>query len=324
MNDQINAHPWSTDALIAKARLCSERMHEAEANGSDHALWSAITLELLARAALSNISPILLADERNWRNLSYALGRSPTAKKFSPVSIGVKEVVARLAEFDPKTTQEIQNFCAIHFEKRNGELHSGELSFMGYGSSSWLPKFYQAAQVFLENADLKVEDFFQDPKHVLDLIASLSDKAAESVRGDIDAYKKVWIDKTDMDRETLSKQAALWASRQAGHRVNCPACACPALVQGTATGSVQTRFHDDEITQKQTQIPASFECIGCGLKIAGFSKLAACQLGDAFTATTSTEPSEFFGLYTEADVETAVSEAEYKLKRDIYEPDNND
>lgn len=324
MNEKINSHPWSVDALIAKARLSSERMHSSEASGSDHALWSAITLELLARAALASISPALLADERNWRNLSFAMGISPTAKKFTPISIGIKEVIARLAELDSQTTQEIQNFCAIHFDKRNGELHSGELSFADYRSSSWLPKFYQASQVFLEKASLKIEDFFPDPKHVAALIASLNDKAAESVREDIEAYKKVWAGKAVTERELLAKQAEIWANRQTGHRVKCPACGCRSLLNGTATGPVQTLFDDDEIRQKQTYIPSSFECIACGLKIAGFSKLAACHLGDAFTATTSTEPSEFFGLYTEADIETAVSEAEYKLKRDMYEPDNND
>ena len=140
MLDQTAAHPWSSDALLAKARLWSERMHAADANELDHALFSAITLELLARAALAKISPVLLADEKNWKNAAFAIGLSII--KTPPVSIGIRDVISRLAEFDPDTTQEIQNFCATHFNKRNSELHSGELAFDGYGSSVWLPKFY--------------------------------------------------------------------------------------------------------------------------------------------------------------------------------------
>ena len=324
MNDQITAHPWSVDALLAKARLCSERMHLAEANGSDHALWSAVTLELLARAALASISPVLLADERNWRNISYALGKSVTAKKFSPVSIGIKEVLSRLAEFDARTTQEIQNFCALHFDKRNGELHSGELSFLGYGSSSWLPRFYQAAEVFLLSTGQTIDEFFPDPKNVRELVESLGDQAAASVREEVDAYKKVWTKKGADERALSAKQAAVWATRQSGHRVTCPACSSPALIHGTPTGPVQTQVDDDEIEQRQTCIPSSFECIACGLRISGFSKLAACQLGNAFTTTTRSAPSEFFGLFTESDIETAVDEAETELKRSLYEPDHND
>ena len=39
--------------------------------------------------------------------------------------------------------------------------------------------------------------------------------------------------------------------------------------------------------QRQTMLPSSFECLACKLKISGISKLSACGLGDAFTATST-------------------------------------
>lgn len=324
MKAEIHSHPWSTDALLAKAKIWSGRMHEAETNGSEQGIFSAITLELLARAALSNISPILLADEKNWRNLSYAIGENTTAKKFTPSSIGIKEVISRLADYDSKNTLEIQNFCALHFDKRNSEFHSGEMAFIEYESSSWLPRFYQAAEVFLNKAGSNIENFFPEPNHVKSLIDSLSDKAAESVKGNIEAYKRVWQDKAQSEQELESKKAEVWATRQTGHRVACPACKCVALVQGTPTGPVQTKISDDEIQQKQNHIPSSFECIACGLKIVGFSKLVACQLGNTFTSTSSTAPSDFFGLYTEEEIETAVDEARTEVENKFNAPDYND
>ena len=72
--------------------------------------------------------------------------------------------------------------------------------------------------------------------------------------------------------------------------------------------------------QKQTMLPSSFECIACKLKISGFSKLAACGLGDAFTATSTFSPAEFFGLYTEQELEEARAEGAGPQ----WEPDFND
>lgn len=315
-------HPWSSDALMAKARLWSERMLSADADSADHALYSAITLELLARAALARFSPVLLADEKSWRNIAFAIGFS--VNKTPPGSIGVREVIGRLAELDPEITQEIQNFSATHFNKRNGELHSGELAFDAYGSSVWLPKYYQAAQAFLKTAGFTVDEFFPDPDGVRQLIDSLSDKAAQKVREDIEAYKKVWLGKTEEERTKLTALAVTLATRRDGHRVVCPACNSPSIVVGTPTGAIKTYVGSDEIEQKQTHIPSSFECTACGLKIAGFSKLAAAGLGNAYTAKTYTAPSDFFGLYTEEDVDQRVDDAEQELKRSLYERDNNE
>jgi len=95
MLSTVEPNPWSADTLLAKAQLYIEQMDSTVADEWKYGLWSALTLELLARAALANISPVLLADPQNWRNIMHALGNAPTAKKFSPTSIGTKEVLVR-------------------------------------------------------------------------------------------------------------------------------------------------------------------------------------------------------------------------------------
>ncbi|WP_233858339.1 hypothetical protein [Paraburkholderia sp. HD33-4] len=132
---QVELHP-----LPKKARLYPERTNRSEVTSADYALESTICLEMLARAALASVSPVLLAEDRDWRNLSYAFGHTPTSKKFVPGSIGVKEARSRLSEPEPNATQEITNFCTDQFNKRNAELHSGVLAFHGSGSSAWQPR----------------------------------------------------------------------------------------------------------------------------------------------------------------------------------------
>ena len=45
------------------------------------------------------------------------------------------------------------------------------------------------------------------------------------MKGDVELHKKVWLAKKEDEQAPLISQAALWARRQAGHRVECPACA---------------------------------------------------------------------------------------------------
>jgi hypothetical protein len=154
-----------------------------------------------------------------------------------------------------------------------------------------------------------LEDAFSDPKLAADIIASLQDKAAKSVEKDIQASRQLWEAKGADEREALKEQAVAWAARYAGHRTACPACGNPALLRGSGQGSVTTEIGQDIVVQKQTMLPSAFECVACGLKIAGLSKLSACGLGDAFVATSRLSPAEFFGLYTEQDLEEARAAA---------------
>jgi DNA-directed RNA polymerase subunit RPC12/RpoP len=332
MSTSIEIHPWSSSACFQKAKYYLQLMEDSTTDDLQFGLWSALSLELLARAALAYISPSLLADLRDWRNIEYSLGRAPTAKKFKPSSISTAEVLLRLKELLPEFTEEMHGFCSQHVEKRNAELHTGELAFASYKTSLWLPKFYLTCKALLTSIGKDLSGFVRDADEAEVLIVSLSEAAAKSVNQDIAAYTKVWVNKTDEEKEEASLVAANWATRQAGHRVECPACSSQALIHGSPSGSVIRKLSEDEdeVEEKQRVIPASFECIACGLRIAGFSKLSACGLGDPFTSTSRYTPAEFFGLYSEDKLEEARSEGyeegleEGRSETSSFEPDWNE
>jgi transcription elongation factor Elf1 len=163
----------------------------------------------------------------------------------------------------------------------------------------------------------KLAELVSDPTAAEKLIESLRDSTAKAVRQDIAAHKQVWSNKNKSAQDKASTQAATWATRHAGHRVECPSCNSQALLQGTSGGKVTTKVNEmDEIVAQQTMLPSSFECIACGLRISGFSKLSACGLGDAFSEKSVYSAAEFFGLYTEYDLEQA--------REQLYEPDFNE
>ena len=315
----VTGHQWSEETLFCKARLYAEQMEKFTINDWQFGLWSALSLELLTRAALAHISPVLLADtQKNWRNLTHVLGKSPTLQKFSPTSLSTGGVIDRLAELVPTFSSEICGFCKEHADRRNTELHSGELSFEEVEITEWLPKFYFACKVLLESMDRNLAELISDPVAAEDLINSLQKDAKITVWKEIEAHKKVWSNKNDSEMKIAYAGSIAWAIRHTGHRVKCPACASNALLQGTLSGPVTTEIEMGNVIQRQATIPSSFECIACGLRISGLSKLSACNLGDAFHEKSTYSPAEFFELYTEEELEEARS------GEPDFEPDFNE
>lgn len=49
------------------------------------------------------------------------------------------------------------------------------------------------------------------------------------------------------------------------------------------------------IEERQTILPTAFECIACGLKILGYSKLYACGLGNTYTSMSRYDIAIHFG-----------------------------
>lgn len=120
------------DALYLKAERYVQHMSALDSDEWEYALWSSLSLEFLARAALANVSPALLAEtDKNWSSLYHALGFTPTEEKFAPKSIAISEVFKRLSAILPDFAKEHESFGIQHTGRRNAELHSGEPAFDG-------------------------------------------------------------------------------------------------------------------------------------------------------------------------------------------------
>lgn len=286
---------FSRDSMLAKAQRYVEQMGAVDSKDWRHALWSSLALELLARAALANISPVLLAEEKNWNHLLAALGHEPREPKYSPRSISTNDVVKRLSEL-LEGFKEVASFCVVHTGQRNAELHSGEVPFEGVEGANWHPQFYRAAEILLTSMGITLEQFFgaDEAKTARALIEAAADEAAKAVLGDIAAHLKVWEALDDEDRAEAKKIAKIWATRQEGHRVRCPACGCRALVFGEPCASAKTSLVDDEIVEKQEHLPTKFECVACKLKIGGLARLTVAKVGDRYVKTTTYDAAAFY------------------------------
>lgn len=288
---------WDPEALYLKAQRYVQHMSGLDSDDWEYALWSGFSLEFLARAALANVSPALLADtDKNWTSLYHALGFTPTEEKFAPKSIAVSEVFRRLTAILPDFTKEHEAFGILHTGRRNAELHTGEPAFDGIKTSVWQPRFYQTCAILLSSIGEGLGNFVgeHEAKVAREMIDAAADESARAVKGEVEAHKKVWLAKGEQERLTLSAQASVWASRQAGHRVQCPACASQALVAGEAVSVPVQRLSDGEITETQEHLPNQFECIACGLRVLGLSRLTVVGLGDRYKKTQVYDAAEYY------------------------------
>ena len=310
---------WASDSILNKAQVYAEVMLSFPRDDWKFALWSTLTLELLARASLATISPALVADigssrQHTWHNLLYSLNIQPNSTNFVPRSIDISEVFRRLQELVPNFTPELRDYCIGHLNRRNSELHSGATPFVGVGLNSWIPDYYRSCAALLEFMNDSLDRFFgsSEAQFARTVIAASQDESAKSIRRAIEAHKTVWESNSDGDKEVLIRQSSTWATRQLGHRVQCPACKCVAILTGAATAPPTKTITEDEITEKQEFLPARFECVACSLKISGLSQLSAAGLGDPYYATFTYDANEYYASYPDDD--------EYEG----YEPDFND
>lgn len=294
--DVTPTNSWSDDALLIKAQRYCEQMHLHAPSDWQFALWSCFTLEFLARAALSHVSPALLADHRSWHNTYYALGHMPNASKFTPKSISVADVLSRLGEIYPTFSSDLVAFCVAHVARRNSELHSGDSPYEGLKQSTWLATYYKASAILLGTMKKELADLFGADAAILatKLIESAADEAAKAVSGKIKSHRTVWNEKEAGEKSLLQKQAEAWATKHNGHRVKCPACGTIAILQGEPISPPSVTLEDDFIVEKQQYLPNKFECVACSLKISGLSYLGEAGLSDVYIRKTEYDPAEYY------------------------------
>ena len=308
-------HEWSAENLLIKAQRFADKMLERPRDDWEFGFWSSLCLEMIVRAAVSKASPAFLADGKDWTNLAFALEQQSSGNKQSPKSIDITEAATRASAFYPDFNREMVGFCALHFQRRNAELHSGKLAFDALGTE-WLPQFYAACEPLVVAAGSSLVDIFgADEAETAGLmIQAHKDEAAKVVSQAIQAHRTVWANKSEEERQGLTDRASLWATKAVGHRVSCPSCKCVALLQGTAAGASKTAMENDVIVIRTPMLPAHFDCKACELKVSGFSKLNACGLGSTYTSTSYEDPADYF------QIEPEIRSVEYEMDDDNNEP----
>ncbi|MGB1800545.1 MAG: hypothetical protein ACPHLK_06920 [Gammaproteobacteria bacterium] len=305
---------WDRESLWTKSRLYFERAFECDRENDIFGLWCAMGLELLARSAIANFSPTLLAEpdkEHKYLLIALELGSAKVSRR----SIATNQVLSLCKTLIPDFTEDEVKLASALTGRRNEELHSGSAAFQEYSTQQWIAGFYKCCKILAESQEENLTSLFGDDEAQVaeGVIAEVAEEVKSKVQSTIAAYRKVFIEKEETERNHLKERAEELGqslSHKKHHRVNCPACGCIATVQGDTYGQEQIENKDDEIIVRQSVIPTRFSCSACGLKLNGYGELSSANVADHFTHRTHYIPEEFYDLVDPHDSEAMESYAE--------------
>ena len=296
---------WDYDSLYNKAKLFVRKgLGHQEPQSAEIPLWYILSLELLARATLSRISPALLADPRDGSNILFALGfqRLPSGRT-APASVPARTVFSRCAVVCEKFTEQDSKRCTEWLNWRNEELHTGKLPFENLRTSIWQPDFFRICSILLEQNNTSLEDFVGTDfaNHAKTMVSAFSENEREVARNSVKAAKEKFqglgveerLEKIKFGEE---KSKDLQSKFPGCKEIECPSCEGRALIGGELVRSTIPRHQDGELAQEDVWLPNIVRCECCGLKIRGHARVSALGFGDQFVSTDFLDPRDHFEI----------------------------
>ncbi|HEY6803203.1 MAG TPA: hypothetical protein VI306_06455 [Pyrinomonadaceae bacterium] len=279
---------WDSDQLWLKAKAYIDKANEVEHGDPHFPFWSSLALELLTRAALTYIHPVLNADPREDSNLLYACGfeiKQPRSLPAHSVYLRLEKTVKGFG----KAQRELCDFLAL---LRNQELHSADLPFDNLKESKWLPRFYEVCMILCNSMEKELEDFLGN--EVADaarkLINTLAKETEGTVKNSIAAHAKVFAEKKPDDQSSLQSnaKAALLKLPDHSKREVCPACGTLGLLTGQLIKSLPAIYFDDRLWTDQEYLATEFECLACELNLKTVEEIIYAGIEPRFTLQTET------------------------------------
>ena len=304
---------WERDALWAKAVLFMQRASSEDRESATFGLWASLGLELVARSAIANTSPALLAEpDRDQKNILHALGVSLSN---APKSVSTIQVLSLCRTLVAEFTEDEFKICSSLLNRRNEELHTGAAAFDTFPTQTWLAGFYRASKILSEHQGESLESLFgaEESRIADQMLTAVKEDVIGKVKSSIAAHKKVFDAKDEPEKYDLLNQAEADSevlSHKGYHRVQCPACSASATVNGTTYGGERIEHKDGRIVVRESVIPTGFRCKACDLKLTGYQQLVVAGLGDHFTNRSEYDPPDYYELIDPNDHEVMASYAE--------------
>jgi hypothetical protein len=148
--------PYDYEALWSKAKVFMNRAMDPDAGRSfdEQAMWATIALELLGKAALARVSPLLIAELTDEGvNLLIATGLIDGPARFTSISASMVFKRCQRA-FKPFSTADAQAMASA----RNEYLHGPANGFSTLKPETWWPRYWALASVLVNAQDKQIED----------------------------------------------------------------------------------------------------------------------------------------------------------------------
>ncbi|QRP47406.1 hypothetical protein [Amycolatopsis sp. FDAARGOS 1241] len=299
--------PYDHEALWMKAKLFINRaMDDDEARAFDEkSLWAALALELLAKAALARVSPLLIAEPtEDGSNLLIASQLIKGDARFTSVRSWTLFIRCQKA-FKPFSQAEATAIT----NARNEYLHSSGVGFTAIPQSVWWPKFWAQATILIGALDKEIEDFVgldrsgiverhleQNSRNVENRTIALIERAKQRLHqhreGTLPAKVAAEF-KPGSDNGADLRFRAL---------ETCPACGSDGWLEGEEIDDTHIEYSNDtehsvpEAFVTHTIQAEFFSCPTCQLRLDGIELIEQAGLPSTFDV--DGDPSD---LYDEGD-----------------------
>ncbi len=286
--------PYDHEALWSKAKVFLNRAMDPDPSRSfdEQALWASAALELLGKAALARVSPLLIAEPtEEGVNILIATGLIEGSAKFT--SVNASTIFKRCQRaFRPFSAAEAQQFAAA----RNEYLHGSDIGFMTLPPQAWWPRYWALATILITAQDREIEDLVgidraqvvkahleQNSKNIEHrteaLVARAKQRLAQYRAGTLPAKVQLeWRSNPDLTIGfTYSTTVA------------CPACEGAGTLEGDDGSDMSyPHFHDDDeyapgYAWAEITVPAEyFSCSTCHLILDGYELIEQAGLPETF------------------------------------------
>lgn len=291
---------YDHETLWLKAKLFLNRAMDEEPPRSfdEQALWATLALELLAKAALARVSPVLIAEpNEEGKHILAAVGLGDSESFF--MSVRAKTVFIRCSRaFKPFSDAKAIKLA----NARNEYLHGGGLGFGVTPAKQWWPEFWALATILVDSQDKTLEDLVGASR--LNIVAEHLEKnkkyAEERVKSLISSAQSRFEQKRT--GSLPANRLNLWKSPEQlrlglkySETTTCPACGEDGVVEGEEVDNIRlegagwVRVSEDDFV---------FEGRGFGDVAAEYFSCSNCQL-----VLENYELMDAAGMYTAFEVE---------------------
>ena len=286
--------PYDHEALWSKAKVFLNRAMDPDPVRSfdEQALWASAALELLGKAALARVSPLLIAEPtEEGVNILIATGLIEGTAKFTSVSASTIFKRCQRA-FRPFSAAEAQQFAAA----RNEYLHGSDIGFITLAPQVWWPRYWALASILVTAQDREIEDLVgPDRVQVVEAYLEQNIKNVEQQAEALVARAK--------QRVAQYRAGTLPAKIQMQWRANpdltigfsystteiCPACGGAGTLEGDdgTDSSLEYDYGDGEYDPGSVwasiTVPAEyFSCSQCHLVLDRYELIEQAGLPDSF------------------------------------------
>jgi hypothetical protein len=296
---EIQSIAISLETLLSKSKFYAAKALERRGTGDleEYQLWASLALELLGKAALAKVHPCLVVDPNHSPSLFVAAGVSLTT---DVKTIMAKTLFERLKQLAPGFDESVRTFCQEISERRNAELHSGDLPFRTMNVEAWEARYWHACDIILTSMEMSLGEWIGD-EQAADAQRTLDmdrEKKRLAVLVKIERSRKSFMDRPQATRERERDESKhkenyhfpelfFWENEHEWSG-ECPACQSKGFFGGdqtheeiTETGvgsdlweSVERDFRADE-----------FHCPVCGLELIGQQQVSDAGLELDYTDT---------------------------------------